>query len=55
MSYCHILLARCMGHGTYNGLQQIGIQPIITDFPEIGNAEQAVIDESIEDQPERLH
>ena len=54
ISYCQIILAWCMGHGAYNGLQQMGIQPIITDIPEIENAEQAVIDESIEEQPERL-
>ena len=54
MSYCHILLARCMGHGAYNGLQQMGIQLIITDIPEIENAEHAVIDENIEDHPDRL-
>ena len=44
-----------MGQGAYNGLQQMGIQPIITDIPEIEKAVQAVIDESIEDHPERLH
>ncbi len=55
MSSCHILLARCMGHGAYNGLQHLGIQPIITDIPEIEKAVQAVIDESIEDHPEHLH
>ena len=52
---CQILLARGMGQGAYNGLQQMGIQPIITDIPEIEKAVQAVIDESIEDHPERLH
>ncbi|MFC1922941.1 NifB/NifX family molybdenum-iron cluster-binding protein [Chloroflexota bacterium] len=52
---CQILLARGMGQGAYNGLQQMGIQTIITDIPEIEKAVQAVIDESIEDHPERLH
>jgi predicted Fe-Mo cluster-binding NifX family protein len=52
---CQILLARGMGQGAYNGLQQMGIQPIITDIPEIEKAVQAVIEESIEDHPERLH
>lgn len=52
---CQILLARGMGQGAYNGLQLIGIQPIITDIPEIEKAVQAVIDESIEDHLERLH
>ena len=35
ISDCQILLARGMGQGAYNGLQQMGIQPIITDIPEI--------------------
>jgi predicted Fe-Mo cluster-binding NifX family protein len=52
---CQILLARGMGQGAYNGLQQMGIQPIITDIPEIEKAVQAVIEERIEDHPERLH
>jgi predicted Fe-Mo cluster-binding NifX family protein len=52
---CQILLARGMGQGAYNGLQQMGIKPIITDIPEIEKAVQAVINESIEDHPERLH
>jgi predicted Fe-Mo cluster-binding NifX family protein len=52
---CQILLARGMGRGAYNGLQQMGIRPILTDIPEIDKAVQAVIDESIEDHPERLH
>lgn len=52
---CQFLLARGMGQGAYNGLQQTGIQPIITDIPEIEIAVEAVIDGSIEDHKERLH
>ena len=52
---CQVLLARGMGQGAHNGLQQMGIQPIITDIPEIEKAVKAVIDESIEDHPDRLH
>ena len=52
---CQFLLARGMGQGAYNGLQQTGIQPIITDIPEIEKAVEAVIDGSIEDHKERLH
>lgn len=52
---CQILLARGMGQGAYIGLKQKGIQPIITDIPEIEKAVQAVIDQTIEDHPERLH
>lgn len=52
---CQILLARGMGQGAYNGLQEIGIRPILTDIAEIETAVTAVIDDSIEDYPERLH
>lgn len=52
---CQILLARGMGRGAYNGLQQMGIKPIITDIPEIERAVQAFMDGSIEDHLERLH
>lgn len=52
---CQILLAQGMGQGAYIGLQQMGIQPIITDILEIEKAVQAVIDGSIVDFPERLH
>jgi predicted Fe-Mo cluster-binding NifX family protein len=52
---CQILLARGMGQGAYRGLEQAGIQPILTDIKEIDAAAQAVIDGSIENHPERLH
>lgn len=52
---CQVLLARGMGQGAYNGLQQMGIQTIITDIPEIEKAVEAVIDGSIENHQERLH
>jgi predicted Fe-Mo cluster-binding NifX family protein len=52
---CDIVLARGMGQGAYQGLQQKGIRPILTDIPDIDTAVQAVVDGSIEDRPERLH
>ncbi len=52
---CQVLLARGMGQGAFNGLQQMGIQAIITDIPEIDKAVQAVIDGSIENQVHLLH
>lgn len=52
---CQVLLARGMGQGAHNGLLQMGIQPIITDIPEIEKAVQAVIDQTIEAHLERLH
>lgn len=52
---CDIVLARGMGQGAYQGLQQRGIRPILTDIAEIDTAVEAVIDGSIEDHTERLH
>ena len=52
---CEMVLARGMGQGAYQGLQQKGIRPILTDIADIDTAVQAVIDGSIEDRPERLH
>jgi predicted Fe-Mo cluster-binding NifX family protein len=52
---CQVLLARGMGQGAYQGLQQIGIRPILTDIANIDTAVEAVIDGNIEDRPERLH
>lgn len=52
---CEVVLARGMGRGAYNGLQRMGIRPILTDICDIDTALQAVLDGSIEDHPERLH
>jgi predicted Fe-Mo cluster-binding NifX family protein len=52
---CQMLLARGMGQGAYQGLQQRGIRPILTEILDIDTAVQAVIDGTIEDHPERLH
>jgi len=50
-----VVLARGMGQGAYKGLQEMGIRPILTEISEIDIAVQAVMDDSIEDRPERLH
>jgi predicted Fe-Mo cluster-binding NifX family protein len=52
---CQIVLARGMGQGAYNGLQQIGIEPILTDIQDIESAVQSVVDGSIENNLKRLH
>jgi predicted Fe-Mo cluster-binding NifX family protein len=52
---CQVLLARGMGQGAYQGLQETGIRPILTEIAEIDVAVLAVMDSSIEDHPERLH
>lgn len=52
---CQTVLARGMGQGAYNGLQQTGVRPVLTDIADIETAVQAVIDGSIIDHLERLH
>ena len=52
---CQIVLARGMGQGAYNMLQEAGICPIVTDISDVETAVQAVIDGSIVDHRERLH
>lgn len=52
---CQVLLCGRMGMGAYVGMQQLNIQPIVTDFQEIDAAVQAYIDGKIEDHTERLH
>ena len=52
---CQALLARGMGAGAYESLQQAGIRPVITDIPTIDEAVQAYLAGRIVDHPERLH
>lgn len=52
---CDVLLARGMGFGAHIGLNQIGVQPIITEIASIEEAAQAVMNGSIVDHPEKLH
>jgi len=52
---CQVLMARGMGQGAYDGLKQAGIQPIVTDIPEIEPAVKAYIEGHLMDHPERLH
>lgn len=50
-----VLLARGMGMGAHVSLQEHGIQPIITDIPDIQAAVDAYLAGSLVDHPERLH
>ena len=52
---CDILVARGMGRGAYNGLQQLGIKPIVTDIADIETAVQAILDDTIINHTEKLH
>jgi predicted Fe-Mo cluster-binding NifX family protein len=52
---CKALVTRGMGMGAHVSLQEHGIQPIITDLPEIQDAVKAFIDGVLVDHVERLH
>jgi predicted Fe-Mo cluster-binding NifX family protein len=52
---CDVVLARGMGQGAYNGLNAIGVQPIVTDIPAITDAVRAYVDGTITNHPEKLH
>ena len=52
---CQVLLARGMGQGAHDSLTRSGIQPILTDIPEIEQAVKAYMVGQLTDHPERLH
>ncbi len=52
---CQVLLARGMGQGAHDNLQQAGIQTILTDIHEIEPAVEAYVEGRLVDRPERLH
>ena len=52
---CEIVVARGMGRGAYQGMQQVGLKPIVTDIADIETAVKAVMDGEIVDHPEVLH
>jgi len=52
---CQVLLARGMGAGAYQSMEQAGVRPIITDIPTIDAAVQAYLSGEILDHTERLH
>ena len=52
---CQVLLARGMGAGAYQGMEQAGIRPVVTDVTNIDEAVQAYIEGRLVDHTERLH
>ena len=52
---CEALLARGMGAGAYQSIQQAGILPIVTDIPNIDQAVQTYLDGRLVDHKEQLH
>ena len=55
ISDCQVLLARGMGAGAYQSLQQAGIRPIVTDIANIDEAVAAFTAGTITDHVDRLH
>jgi len=52
---CEALLARGMGAGAYQSIQQAGVRPIVTDIANIDQAVQAYLDGQLVDHKEQLH
>jgi predicted Fe-Mo cluster-binding NifX family protein len=52
---CDILLARGMGAGAYQSMQQAGIRPILTDVENVDEAALAAAAGTLTDHSERLH
>jgi len=51
---CDVLVARGMGRGAYQGLEQLGIKPIVTDIVDVDAAVQAILDDTIVNHTDEL-
>lgn len=52
---CQVLVARGMGRGLYENMQQAGIRPIVTNIPGIQEAVHAYLNDALIDHSEKLH
>ena len=52
---CDVLLARGMGAGAYQSMEQAGIRPVVTDIANIDEAVQAYVEGRLVDHTEYLH
>ncbi len=52
---CEAVLCRGMGAGAYQSMLDFGIRPIVTEITDILDADQAYIEGTITDHPEKLH
>ncbi len=52
---CQIVVARGMGKHAYDNLINAGIQPILTDIRDMETAVQAILDDTIQTNPKRIH
>jgi len=55
ISDCQVLVACGMGMGAYDGLNSIGIHPILTDIQEIEEVIKVYLDGQLTDHPELVH
>ncbi len=51
---CDVLVARGMGRGAYQGLEELGIKPIVTDIVDVDAAVQAILDNTIVNHTDKL-
>jgi predicted Fe-Mo cluster-binding NifX family protein len=52
---CQVLLARGMGAGAYQSMEEAGIRPVVTDIPGIDEAVRAYLEGRLVDHTEQLH
>jgi predicted Fe-Mo cluster-binding NifX family protein len=52
---CQVLLARGMGAGAYQSMEEAGIRPVVTDIANIDEAVRAYIEGRLVDHTEKLH
>lgn len=52
---CQVLIARGMGYGAQRGLQQLGIQPVLTDLVDSDDAVAAFLAGELVNRPDRVH
>ena len=52
---CQVLLARGMGAGAYQSMEQAGVRPVVTDVANIDEAVQSFLAGSLKDHVEKLH
>lgn len=55
ISDCQALLAGRMGWGAYEALREMGVQPVVTDVPDIQEAARLYIQGELPNLMERLH
>ena len=52
---CEVVLARGMGRGAYQHMQEAGIKPVVTDIESIHEAVRAYVEGTLIEHTDRLH